>query len=134
MTKETLQKLEVAFKLGCPDREACVFAGISPQTLYNYQEKNSEFLEQKHVWKAMPEFKARKAVIDNFDKKPELALKYLEKKLPEEFGAKSQHMISVDRTALTPADLVEQIEKRNRKIRSEGIRTLSLEKEKEWKI
>ena len=90
MNLRVLQKLEWSFKLGCSDREACNEAKIAPQTLYNYQLKNPSFLEQKVAWKSVPTFKARKAVINAFEKNPLLALRYLEKKLPKEFGYKTE--------------------------------------------
>ena len=116
MTPFTLQKLEWAFKLGATDREACNEAKISPQTLYNYQLKNPTFLEQKEAWKSTSIFRARRAVIEGLDKDPNLALKYLEKKLPEEFGRKSE----VGVKAIQPLDivsLVRDIEARNKAIR-----------------
>lgn len=88
LTSQTLQKLEWAFRLGASDREACSVANISPQTLYNHQLKNPEFLEQKEAWKSDPIIKARKTVVEALSYDPYLALKYLEKKLPEEFSRK----------------------------------------------
>lgn len=117
MTDVTLQKLESAFRLGCTDKEACVEAGISQQTLYNYQNTKPEFLEQKELWKSDPILRARKAVIERLDTDPYLAMKYLEKKLPDEFGASRQIAVNINQLAVTPADLVLMIEERNRKIR-----------------
>lgn len=42
-----LQKLREAFLMGCTDDEACLHTEITPATLYNYQNVNPEFLEQK---------------------------------------------------------------------------------------
>lgn len=64
MTKQVLKNLEDAFRIGCPDREACVYAEISDQTLYNYCKKYPEFLEQKESWKEVPVLKARGNVIN----------------------------------------------------------------------
>lgn len=47
MTPETLKKLEEAFLNGATDEQACFYADISHQTLYNYQDKHPEFLERK---------------------------------------------------------------------------------------
>ena len=118
MTEAVLQKLESAFRLGCTDREACVEAGISQQTLYNHQTSNPEFLEQKELWKSDPILRARKAVVERLASDPNLAMKYLEKKLPEEFGASRQVAVNINQLAVTPADLVLMIEERNRKIRT----------------
>ena len=117
MTPLTLQKLEYAFRLGCSDREACVEATIAPQTLYNYQTSNPEFLEQKEVWKCDPILKARKTVVAHLEQDPNLAMKFLEKKLPEEFGTKKETVVS-SYANMTPADLVQMIEERNKKIRA----------------
>ena len=117
MTPLTLQKLEYAFRLGCSDREACIEASIAPQTLYNYQSSNPEFLEQKEVWKCDPILKARKTVVANLEQDPNLAMKFLEKKLPEEFGTKKEPIPVSPYARMTPADFVQMIEERNRKIR-----------------
>lgn len=116
ITEQTLQKLEWAFKLGATDKEACNNAGISPQTLYNYQLKNPDFLEQKEAFKATPVFKARKALVDALGSDPYLALKYLEKKLPEEFGRKSEFKVET-KPPVDIATLVKEIEERNKAIR-----------------
>ncbi len=112
-----LQKLEWAFKLGATDREACNEAVISPQTLYNYQAKNPDFLEQKDAWKSSPIFKARKTVVEHLETDPNLALKYLEKKLPEEFGKRVvAEVIQGNPATMSPEDLAAWIEARNAKI------------------
>ncbi len=69
MTKQVLKNLEDAFRIGCPDREACIYAEISLQTLYNYCEKHPEFLEQKEAWKEVPILKARGNIIEALHKK-----------------------------------------------------------------
>lgn len=64
MTKETVDKLESAFSYGCTDAEACAYADIDKQTLYNYCEKNPSFFDRKETLKNMPTFKAKR-IIDN---------------------------------------------------------------------
>ncbi len=77
-----LQKLEDAFSNGFPDREACLYAGIAPGTLYNYQLKHPEFIERKEALKLTPNLKARRAIVDALGD-PNHAWKWLEKKDPE---------------------------------------------------
>jgi hypothetical protein len=60
MTPETLNKLEEAFLWGCVDDEACLYAGISHQTLYNYQEKHPEYVERKAMLKTNPLLQAKR--------------------------------------------------------------------------
>lgn len=119
ITLSVLQKLEWAFKLGATDKEACNEGGISAQTLYNYQAQNPDFLEQKEAWKSSPIFKARKSVVEGLERNPNLALKYLEKKLPEEFGKRTE--LQLKRDSPSSAELVNMIELRNKLIREKQL-------------
>ena len=87
MTPETVDKLEQAFAIGCTDIEACLFADISKQTLYNYQDKNPEFIDRKQKLKEMPVLQARTTVVEHLQDDPGSAKWYLERKKKDEFGA-----------------------------------------------
>lgn len=82
MTPETLQKLEGAFSNSCTDKEACLYAGISPSTLYNYQTRNPEFLERKEALKLTPNIAARKTIVASLGD-VNTAKWWLEKKDPD---------------------------------------------------
>lgn len=84
-----LGKLEGAFKIGANDREACSYAGINPDTLYEYQKKHPEFTEQKEAWKQNPIMKAKNTIFSNLDD-PRTAQWYLERKCKEEFSTQSK--------------------------------------------
>lgn len=88
MTELTVKKLEEAFALGCSDLEACLYANISKQTLYTYQDKHPEFVDRKERLKETPVMLARQEVITGLKGNPELALKYLERKRKAEFGTR----------------------------------------------
>jgi len=90
MTDLTLKKLEEAFLLGATDLEACLYAGISYQTLYTYQHNNPKFLDRKDLLKETPILKARTEVIKGFKGNPELALKFLERKRKGEFSLRTE--------------------------------------------
>ena len=77
-----LGKLEDAFSNGFPDKEACLYAGINPDTLYEYQKKHPEFTERKEALKLTPNLKARRAIVESLGD-PNHAWKWLEKKDPE---------------------------------------------------
>jgi hypothetical protein len=47
MTPEIIAKLEYVFALGGTDKEACLYADIGLETLYNYQRNHPEFAERK---------------------------------------------------------------------------------------
>jgi hypothetical protein len=89
MTESVLGKLKEAFMIGCTDTEACLYADINPDTLYDYQKKNEWFSELKKQWKENPVLKARTTVYKNLDDK-ETAMKYLERKKKDEFSLRSE--------------------------------------------
>jgi len=62
MTESKVKELEDAFSWGCTDLEACCYANISKQTLYNYIEKHPEFLDRKETLKNQPVMKAKRIV------------------------------------------------------------------------
>lgn len=90
MTDETIRKLEEAFALGCTDGEACYYADIAKSTLYLYQSENPKFLERKEALKERPILLARQELIKGLKGSPELALKYLERKLKAEFSLRTE--------------------------------------------
>jgi len=101
MTTYTLGKLREAFLWGCTDAEACFYAGIHPDTLYEYQKKNPEYSEEKECYKSNPILEARKAVVQAFKNDPHLAMKYLERKMNGEFSLKQTLNQNVTGEAIT---------------------------------
>lgn len=91
MTQEVVNKLEYAFSIGCSDLEACFYADISKQTLYNYQAKNPEFIDRKERLKENPTFLARATLVNGVKSDPDLALKYLERKKKDEFSLRVEN-------------------------------------------
>ena len=86
----TVKKLEDAFKLGCSVSEACFSADISRQTYYNWIDSFPQMKERFDSLKENPIFLARKSVVDGLQGNPELALKFLERKLKNEFSMKTE--------------------------------------------
>jgi hypothetical protein len=89
MTDEVVRKLEWAFSIGCSDAEACFFAGISKQTLYDYQERNPEYVDRKALLKEKMVLKARTVIanaLNNEDK--DMARWFLERKRKQEFSTR----------------------------------------------
>ena len=80
ITQDVLNKLEEVFALGGTDKEACLYANISHQTLYNYQDKNPEFVERKEALKETPLLKARRTVEKSLENDVNSAWKYVERK------------------------------------------------------
>ena len=84
-------KLEQAFALGCTDSEACCYADISTSSFYDYQKRNPKFLENKNRLKKTPVLRARLSVVSSFKNRPEIALKYLERKCKDEFSVRQEY-------------------------------------------
>ena len=92
MTVETVNKLEEVFALGGTDEEACFYANISKQTLYDYQDKHPEYVDRKEQLKLKPFLKARQTVAKDLDK-TDTAKWYLERKGKKEFGNQAQDVV-----------------------------------------
>ena len=98
MTESTVKKLDEAFVVGCSDLEACLYAGISKQTLYNYQDENPEYIDRKEKLKENlkmhSKFNLGKSITE--EKDVDNSKWYLERKCKDEFSTKSESKISGD--------------------------------------
>lgn len=90
MTPIVIAKLEEAFALGCTDLEACLFAGISKDSLYRHQTDNADFCDRKELLKENPILVARTSVLAEMKGNGDLALKYLERKKKDEFSTRAE--------------------------------------------
>lgn len=95
MTELTVKKLEEAFAFGCTDEEACFYADISKPTLYDYQDKNPEFINRKEALKNRPVLKAKETVSKKLSESYQNAMDYLKRKRKAEFGDSSELEIKV---------------------------------------
>jgi len=104
MTSEVISKLEHAFGISATDREACLYAGILPQTLYTYQKKKPEFVERKSQLKLSPNLKARQTLVTSLDQASG-AQWWAERKMKGEFSAR-QELTGEDGKALFPKPII----------------------------
>lgn len=86
ITELTIGKLEEAFSLGSTVKEACFYAGIHPDTYYNWISKNEEFSDRFKCLRDVPILRARITIVNALKSDPYLAFKYLERKQKDEFG------------------------------------------------
>lgn len=107
----TLQKLEDAFAYGCTDEEACIYADIKIRTLYHYQKRHPEFLHRKALLKMKPVLFARKSVVEGVKKSPTLAMTFLERKLPKEFGETIKQEVDLTARVSYSAEARKRIQK-----------------------
>ena len=63
ITADVVKKLEEAFALGASDADACLYAGITKPTLYEYRKKNPEFAYHTDALKVKPILKAQSNVL-----------------------------------------------------------------------
>lgn len=133
MTPLTLDKLEAAFKVGCPDIEACYYADIGLDTLYNYQKKHPEFSNRKMLWKKRPVLKARQVVVQALENNDIHTAKwFLERQDSDDYGEKIkvEHSGSVEITEGThPED--ELLRQELKKKLLENVQKRALERSKQ---
>lgn len=91
LTDEIVKKLEDAFSIGSTILEACIHAGISKQTYYNWIEDKPELLDYFEQLREKPVLKARNNIaklIQNGD--PETSKWFLERKKKDEFSLRTE--------------------------------------------
>lgn len=89
MTPEVVNKLIEVFSIGGSDTEACLIAGISRKTLYEYIKDHPEFGDRKEELKEMPKYLARKNITEAISAKDKtISQWYLERKSKAEFSTR----------------------------------------------
>lgn len=110
MTPETVRKLLDAFKLDVTVEEACLYANISKDTYYRKLKEDDEFSDEIGRARMYATLVARNCVVKHVATDPHLALKYLERKRPDEFsphGTKAPDPALVDLGAESTARMSE---------------------------
>jgi len=90
MTQEVVGKLEFAFAFDSTVEEACLYGGISPDTYYTFCKQHPDFSERIAALRCAPTLMARMCVVRAAEHDADLALKYLERKRPQEFSTRAQ--------------------------------------------
>ena len=111
MNNKIVEKLEEWFAMWFTDLEACLYAWISKDVLYNYIKKNPNFKDRKELLKHQPKLKAKMNItksINQWDKND--SKWYLERKSKDEFSLKQE----IDQTTKTVE--VELTENQKKKI------------------
>jgi hypothetical protein len=92
MTQEVVRKLEGAFVYDCSVEEACLYAGISRNTYYEFVKKYPAFQDRIEALRNAPYLVCRKTLIAAAEHDADLALKILERKRREEFSTRTEVM------------------------------------------
>lgn len=91
-TPEVLNKLEEAFLLGCTDKEACLMADITQQTLIEWKKDKPDFSERIELLRQNPIREARQSLHKSIRRGDgKLALAYLERKVKDELSLRQEH-------------------------------------------
>lgn len=85
---EHFTKIENYLKIGCSLYEACTLADVPYTTIVDHKKKNATLRKNIEAATHYAIALARESVVKSFKNRPDLALKYLEKKLRDEFGSK----------------------------------------------
>lgn len=99
VTPLVVGKLEMAFAKGMNKTEACRFAGISRDALYEYIKAHPEFTDRIEVLQSHPSMKAKINIADRIEKGDiELSQWYLERRNRDEFSLKQEVSAAVSST------------------------------------
>lgn len=114
MTQEVVRKLESVFVYDCTVEEACLYAGISRNTYYEFVKKYSDFQDRIEVLRNAPYLVARKTLVAAAEHDASLALKLLERKRKMEWSLRTEVAHSgevADRHSIDPeqAALIKQV-------------------------
>lgn len=86
----TVKKLEEAFAMDCTIGEACLFAGISRVTYYEWIKKHPDLANRFEELRENPVLKARSTIIKNLDNVG-TSQWYIERKRKGEFASRQEH-------------------------------------------
>jgi len=91
MALDVVAKLEQAFMNAFTDEQACIFAKISRDTLYDYIKKNPSFSVRKEELKKRVDIKAKIKLVEAIDNGDMTSIKFwLERKCKDEFSLKTE--------------------------------------------
>ena len=105
MTQDVLRKLEDAFTNAFTDEMACLYAGISKTTLYDYCKENEAFADRKELLKNSPNLKAQNELVKGIEGNVSQARWWAEHRMPDFMPkTKVEHSgkIETDGIALSP--------------------------------
>lgn len=122
MTEETIGKLEEVFAIGGTDEEACFYADICKQALYDYQERNPSYVDRKEQLKQKPFLKARQTIVKSLDQ-PDYAFEYMKRKKKDEFSDKT----TIEHEGEVTINFTKELRERNKKYEPKPIDTTKIQ-------
>jgi len=105
VTQETVRKLEDAFCYDATVEEACLSAGISRNTYYEFLKKYPDFQDRIDELRQAPMLVIRKKIVSVAEHDADMGMKYSERKKKQEFSTRTEVAHSgeiVDRHSVDP--------------------------------
>ncbi len=94
-TQATVDKLVQAWGIGASDREACLLANISVDTLYKHLKRDKKLAEHRDKLKKLPTLQARAVIAEKLKDGDDITARwYLERKERQEFSAKADIQVT----------------------------------------
>ena len=90
MTEVVIGKLESIFALDGSVKEACYYAGINPDTYYEFVKNNPEYTERFEALRNRPVLLARQTVVKKLSENYTNAMDYLARKAKKEFSLRTE--------------------------------------------
>ena len=94
MTNDVIGKLELAYTAGANNTQACDFADISQDALYDYIKKNPEFSEKIEHWKQRLKLRAKMNIKNAINDGDEDMSKWYLEKTDDGFNPKVRQEVS----------------------------------------
>ena len=119
LTQEILTKLEVAYKFGAEDKEACAFANITLSKMKSLMREYPALCEFISNWKQQPIMMAKRVVYESIKKgNVEDAKWLLERLVRDKYGktVKMEHRLGIDKPKEEPA--IELVERERKSLRA----------------
>lgn len=90
MTPTVIGKLENIFSMDGTVKEACLYAGINPDTYYQFLKDNPKFSERFEALRETPVLLARQTVVKKLKDNYSNAMDYLSRKAKREFSQRTE--------------------------------------------
>lgn len=92
--------------MGLTDREACLFAGVAPSSLYDYCNRTPAFSERKELLKDQPRIKAKLVIYEAIERGDlKTAQWFLERRAKDEFSSRFEMGATVAAPVIIVDDL-----------------------------
>ena len=105
LTKDVIIKLERMAEIDASVQEMAYYVDVSPQTIYNWLEKDKELMERLERLRAKPVLQIRKVAVKGAKENYSNAIDYLKRKRKQEFGDHTNIQVTAPKPLLDILEL-----------------------------